>query len=795
MRKEIILCIVITGIIHAQPAFTIHGKVVDATTGESLPMASIKFACTTQGTVSNAQGEFHYTLSDSTGSIVASYVGYTSDTMRISSTDHFYFFRLQPNAVKMAEVVITGTTEDPAYEIIRLAIENKKKWMRRLHAYEGKAFSRLEIRAKDSIAAITESYSTLYWQSGDSLREVVTQQKQTGNLPSYMPPSRVGNIINFNDDTIAIGEFRFTGPTSPDAFDNYEYKLLSTRKMDDYEVYAIQVIPRSRINPLFKGTITIAERSYAVIQADLEPNEAYVQSFIRFKKMRHQESFRLYNDDVWLPVNDHLTSTVEISMMGIKIPPIGLMRDVVIYDYRVNPGFADTVRSMKKFSVDSSSKKIDTVFWTVHNVLPLTAEQDTAYHKLDSTQTLEKQFAPNGATAKVLTALASGPLSYLDLSYNRVEGGHLGVSKTIDSVFGNLSVRGGVAYGTADYDWKWNAGATWQFGGDRQSYLSFGGASIQTSEKMYSLGFDVYHQIDDYPSDILKESFTNSISALFVHSDDRDYYLRQGGDIEFSYLPVASTRMTLTAYAETENSLAKQTEYSIFNTSRLFRDNPLIADGQMNSLKLSLSYASTPIVSFARHAFHASIDVEHTSPLLGSDFSFTQFNLKLRQKISTMNDNLAFPPSLTVYVLGGTTIGHLPPQRYFSLSSNISYLGIPGMLHGIEPREFWGDQYAEVFVEHNFRRAPFALSGIKALYESNLEFIVYAGAARSWLTENAMIIPDVHTTDTRQWYYEAGIGISNILDFFRIDFTYRFLEPAGLGVKVSVSDFVSGFFQ
>lgn len=797
--RKVLLCAVLlfAGVtVQAQTSFTLHGKTIDAVTNEPLPMASVKLAHTSQGTVSNAKGEFHYTLSDSVATVVASYIGYSSDTIIVtSSNNQVCLFRLQPNAIKMAEVIITGTTEDPAYEIIRLAIESKKKWMRRLHAFEGKAFNRLEIRAKDSIAAITESYSTLYWQQGDSLREVITQQKQTGNLPKTMQPARVGSIINFNDDTVALGGFRFAGPTSPDAFDDYSYKLLSTRKMDDYEVYVIQVIPKSRINPLFKGTITIAERSYAVIHADLEPNEAYIQPFVHYKKMRYQQSFRLYNDAVWLPVNYHFEGALEVSVMGFKIPPIGMLRDVVIYDYRVNPELADSIRTLSKITIDSSSKKIDTVFWAAHNVLPLTAEQDTAYRKLDSTQALEKQFAPTGATTKLFNTLSTGVLSYLDCSFNRVEGWHLGVSKTIDTVAKNFSARGGAAYGSADQDWKWHAGATWQFGKDQSSNITFGSALIQTTEKTFSLGFDVYHQLETYPSNVLKETFTNSVSALFFHTDDNDYYLTQGGKLEFSYLPKASTRITLAACAETEHSIAKQTEYSIFYTSHLYRENPFITDGQMNSLKLSASYASTAIISLARTAFNASAEIEHTAPSLESDFSFTQFNLKLRQKISTMNGNLAFPPSLTFYMLGGTTLGHLPPQRYFSLSSNSSYLGIPGMLHGILPREFFGDQYAELFVEYNFRRAPFALSGIKALYESNLEFIVYAGAAQSWLSENIMPAPWFHANDTQGWYYEAGIGVSNILDFFRADLTYRFAEPRGVVFKMLFSDFIMGFMQ
>ena len=321
---------------HAQQSYLIRGKVVDAVENEPLPSATIRIAGTAQGTITNREGEFRFTLHDSPIKLAISYVGHTSDTVLITDTiTHNLFIRLQPNAIQVAEMIVTG--EDPAYQIIRYAIESKKKWMKRLTSYEGKAFNRVVIRAQDSIAAITESYSTLYWRSDDTLRENVTQIKRSGNLPKSMQIARVGTILNFNDDEISMGGFRFTCPTAPDAFDLYDFKLRSTRKMDDFEVYDIEVIPKSRISPLFRGTIAIAERSYAVIEADLEPNEAYVQPFIHFLKSHYMQSFRLFNNTVWLPVHYRFEGNLEVQIMGIKIPPIGLERDVVIYEYRVNP--------------------------------------------------------------------------------------------------------------------------------------------------------------------------------------------------------------------------------------------------------------------------------------------------------------------------------------------------------------------------------------------------------------------------------------------------------------------------
>jgi len=106
---------------YAQQSFVIRGKVVDAVEKEALPSATIRIAGTTQGTVTNREGEFRFTLHDFPVTLVVSYVGHTSDTVIITDTGtHNLLIRLQPNAIQVAEMVVTG--EDPAYQIIRYAI-------------------------------------------------------------------------------------------------------------------------------------------------------------------------------------------------------------------------------------------------------------------------------------------------------------------------------------------------------------------------------------------------------------------------------------------------------------------------------------------------------------------------------------------------------------------------------------------------------------------------------------------------------------------------------------------------
>ena len=236
----------------AQSLHLVSGVVLDASTNKPLPAATIRVAGpSNKGTITNERGQFQLSLPSGESLLIISYLGYRSDTVNASAlNNHDLRVVLQPEAIRMSEVIITD--EDPAYEIIRRAIESKPKWMGALKTFQCEAYSRITIDIDTAIGAITESYLTLYWRANDSLREVVHQKRQTKNLAVGDFVNRIGQVTNFNDDTVITGGFKFIGPTSPDAFSFYDYKLLKTRLMDGMDVYDIEVIPRSRIRPLFR---------------------------------------------------------------------------------------------------------------------------------------------------------------------------------------------------------------------------------------------------------------------------------------------------------------------------------------------------------------------------------------------------------------------------------------------------------------------------------------------------------------------------------------------------------------
>ncbi|MFA6469764.1 MAG: DUF5686 family protein [Bacteroidota bacterium] len=769
------------------------GIVQDAETKQLLPSATVRVLGTSKGTITNTSGQFRLPLPSGEYRIAISYIGYQTDTIVTElMADAFRTVRLVPNAIQLSGVTVTD--EDPAYEIIRRAIESKKRWMEQLKTFEGKAFSRMQIRTDSSIAAIMESYSVLYWNRDDSLREVIIQQKKTGNLQKSFSAIRVGNVVNFNDNRIALNGFVFVGPTAPEAFEYYDYKLLSTRKMDDFDVYEIELIPRSTVIPLLKGKISIAERSYAVMNVEVRPNEAYSQPFIDTKESKYLQSFTLFENRFWLPANYRFEGKFKLVVMGISFPILSVDLDVVIFDYRINPVFADTIRAMKAFTVDSSSTKYDSTFWQTNDVLPLTEEQDSAYATLDSTQTLEKKFAPSG-TVVTVAGLAGSPFLLFDAWFTRVEGYHLGISRSFDNIVDDLDVRGGAGYGFSDRRWKYHAGVTLRFGEKQSSFTSSGFANFNMNRKTFSFSIDAYDKLVYIPEPLLPGLFFNTFTALLLKDDSQDYYRTIGSTIALTYAFNGTTNFTIKTLSEQQLSVYQTTNFSWLQKTKAYAAQPSIINGRMNAVQFSFSHANTALLSLAKEGYMLSGTVEHSARVLGGAFDFSTVTGKAKMKVATyLKEEMPFPPSMSIQLSGGTSLGKIPPQRYFELYSKFELMAGFGVLRALQRRQFYGDSYLALTVDHNFRRMLFSPLGIRSLMESNLELIVEANIARSWLSSRALRTPLFPSTDSNGWYTEASIGISNIADLFRIDVTRRFSPPGSWAVTLTVSEFITGFF-
>jgi len=745
----------------AQTIFTIHGKVIDDSTNEPLAAANIRVLGTSKGTITNNQGDYVLSLEKGSYVLVYSYLAYVPETVNVKLDESIvHNVLLKPSPIQMPEVVVLA--EDPAIEIIRKAIANKRKWMDKIKSYKFDAFTRQVLRRDTAIASITESYSTGYLKIGDTLREIVKQKRQTENIPGTENFAAVHRIINFNEDEIRLfgvgtqgkySAFSFVGPTAPDALDYYDYKLLETSVLNGVEIYRIQIIPKSRIRPLFKGTITIADETFAVMGVDLKPNETFTIPFIKDLELNYRQQFALYDTLFWMPIDNRISGGLSISIVGISMPRIGIDITSSIYNYEINTPIPDSILHKPKLSIDSSAVKFDSTFWSQNEVLPLSQEEQKAYKTLDSTQSLEKQFQPSGPLASLTSDGTNKFLEHIDARFNRVEGFFFGGKLSIDSLTKFISFNSSIGYGFTDKRLKYKLGVKIYPGKKRN----------------FSIGGNYYYILDNIPDEGYYEPLAISLMALIDKNDYRDYFLAKGWRTFFDFSPTKKINTSLIFTNEKHFSLQAIENYSLFLREKSFRMNPPIDEGNLRAIGVELRYGDEPVPLNIIPRDALEITIEHSSQkIFKSDFDYSRIRMSIDYNFNTFAQNLLFPPLIKIKVIGGFGIGTLPRQRVFVADSRASGYAPFGVLKAAGVKEFGGDRLILINLEHNFRSIPFLALNIPFLYRSSIELIAFGSLAQTWTGK---------ISTSGGWYYEGGLGISRIFDILRADFTYRFREP------------------
>jgi len=745
--------------------YSLTGTVRDSVTGDPLADANVRVLGTSRGTITNTAGEYSISLAPGDYRILFTMLGYAPDTVSLRvDGDMRQDARMRPSDIVLAEVVVSS--EDPAIGIIRKAIANKKRWIDRLNTYEMRAFTRRTVYRDTAVAAISESYTRGYWEKGDTLREVVTQRRQTENIPGESNFASVGRILNFLDDRLAFLGFTIVGPTAVDALDYYDYRLLRTRTAGGNDVYEIRMIPRTRTVPLFDGMIIIEGGSYALVGVDVHPNAAFQIPFTKDVVIRYRQQFGLYESSYWMPADIRINGEASISFPGLSFPRIKLTQTSVISDYSINTPIPDSIFHRPRLVVDSTAARMDTAFWAANLVLPLDSLEARAYRTLDSTQSLDVQFKPGGAMA-TLSAGGTGPvwtaLSFLDPGYNRVEGFHLGLIADLDTVTESLSLTAGLGYGVSN----------------RHGTYRLGGTYYPAARRTFGFGAEAYRIVDNTPERGAQSSFLNMISALFFKEDMRDYFSAEGWKGFAKFRPSGSVRLKVTYTSQREGSLPQRTNYSILYPSRLFRANPPADPGKLAEARVDLGLGEEPdpIGFVQRNAFDLSI--ERAAPaLMGGDFNFTRIDGVLSLTIPTFGQSYLMKPGFRIQASAGDAFGRLPVQRLFSVESAVDGWAPFGVMRGAHLKEFTGSGYTAVAVEHNFRNIPLLALGIPFLYDLDIDVIAFGGVARTWSTN---VNPDAARVGT---YTEAGFSIGRILGFLRADFAWR-LSPGPRGLYLT----------
>ena len=779
MKKLFVFLIFIWWINPALGSTVIHGIIKDTETSQPLPYANIYIKNTYIGTISNPDGHYQLEIPRIPVEIIVSYIGYETRTILIE--DNFsqeLNILLTPVPIQLQEIVVSSDKEDPAIGIMKKVIANKIQWKKQLKSYQAKAYTRTRVENDTSIVSMSESVSKLYWDAEIGSREEFIAKKSSKRM-SYLTELNVGakNIYNFYEDNIQLINHKFVGPTHPDAFQYYDFELSGERHLNNQTVFDIQVKPKSRLQPLFSGRISILDEDFAMIEVDLK-NSGSMNFFTMLKYFHgnYRQQFNNFGQEFWLPIDSRVEEVFKVDMGLIAFPKAILNKISRISNYEINVNVTHEIARLDTASTASQrAAKIlanDRAFENFESV-PLTAREQVAYSNPDTTMTLIKSFPPTGMMAayfkskeKDLEIALSEQGGYSPIPsntafsfqgwYNRVEGLNLGIKyKYRFREHYLLAAVGG--YQTYSKRFYYETQLNYLLKKEDQKKYIFAGYSDKVETRYSSVPYS---------------QLATSLLPLLGKADYFDYYFNQKFSAGLNYgLEDLRSEFLLAFNREENSSIVKKSDWNILNKSATQRLNPFIDDGRLNTIHFRFTYEEAyndPEMekTFGDKTDKIELQIEHSSSkYLKSDFDFTRFRLLADYRLTTFFQRRPDGNYLRARIEASTCRGTLPLQRFSVIDGSIFSYSPFGIFKTLANRPLEGEKTFSVFWEHNFKSIPFEMLGLRYFARNKYEFLIHGAAGRTWINKNRLQKQRKNYQPFYEDEFRNELGISFVLKF------------------------------
>ena len=785
-------------------AKVIQGTVTDASTGEPLPAATVHVLGAYDGTISNTEGKYVLSLRSLPAVVEVRYIGYRSQQFNVTEdAADVHDFALEPVPIELLTLVVMA--EDMGPNIMRKVIAQKQTWWDSLKTFRVEAYSRfVYYRGKEDsdsaeIVAIVESLSDGFWDKKKGWREVVKDKRETENLDLDFAVPAAAGVNLYDDETVLVGH-HLIGVTHPDALDHYDFVLTGHRKMDDRIIYDIDVKPKHSLKTAFNGRVAVLDSVYALVEVELTPNRTFLfPPPVREFTITMRQQFSNFGGDYYLPVGYQSDVNVEVGIVGLQFPPFKRQRVSRLTGYEVNVALPDSLYEQDRIVVvDSARVEQDSLLARTALAVPLDDIEQEAYVRIDSTMTLDKAYEPEGFLARFVKDdeeekkkkseknkkddKKGRKLPFkvdLDMWFNRVDGGHLGLKISSGSSRSRATFAGGGAYNFGLKRWSYDGKATVRWGASNKGFVSlegFRGTDTRYRSRLY-------------------DRFEVSLRQIRGLEDYFDFFWREGvrGTAGYRFGRPRRTGVRLSGGINVAQhmSVEKTTDWHLSGDIDVQRPNPEIDPGNLRSVLLRVDIEgknSGLALIFGQRKI--ALEVEHSRSGFGSDFDFTQFRVLLDWRIETLFKRRLLPNVLDVRVVGSAFAGTLPRQRFeiLDLGVRLSRFATFGGFRTRVDRPYEGEKVLGMFWEHNFRTVPFELVGWRWAAERNIGLIVHGGHGRTWFGDHTLAELDYAPQYIEGFHHELGVSINGLFYLFRLDFTKR-LDAPGFFVSVGVARF------
>ena len=798
----------------------INGKVTDAETGDPIPFASVFLQGTSIGNSTDFEGNFLIKSTSRADSLAVTYIGYLPQIKALETGEELTVnFQLRPSDIQM-EAFVFEAGENPAFEIIRRAVDKKKQFDKRnLKAYETKNYTKIEIdidhvseaftkrkavqkvtAVLDSIKQLTndegekilpvffsETLSSFYFRNNPELKkEVVEKSKVTGvGITDGSTASQItGSAFqeyNFYENWLNILEKEFVSPIADGWRGFYDYDLLDSIKIGEDSVYALQVYPLRDQDLAFSGTIWINKETYALKQVDLTiPKEANLNFIERIKI--HQELIPT-KQGALVPIK----TRVQVKIGQITPKTAGLLAKFYTAVDSVSTGdpkptsfFNQAVVLQPDFDAEGDD------FWKQNRKDPLSNEELAVLQMVDTLKKIPViRFYSEGLKFLATSYL---PIGKFDLgpwpgffNYNNVEGIRIGAGLRTNSKFSNKwTLIGYAVYGFQDERMKYEGGAVRIL--DRNRWTTI---KLSTQKEIDQVGLEMENLAGN--SIFLAASRFGTLRKPFISTNHRLDLKRElfkgftlsGGLKSNHFDPLYNF------YHRDEGDSKLKTEFRTTEAKvglRYGRDETFIIN---DNERISLGPSHWPIFA---------LNFSQGFRWLKGEYNYSKLNLSISQKL-----NMGMLGISRYEAEAGKVFGEVPYPILENHLGNETLFYTTAAFNTMSFNEFASDQYFSIRYRHFFE--GFLLNKIPLIRKLKWRAVANAnvlfGSVSEANTSHAPVMdPEGYplqafgSLDPTIPYLELGYGIENIFKFFRVDFFHRMTyldDPATKPFAVKVS--------
>ncbi|MDR1763652.1 MAG: DUF5686 and carboxypeptidase regulatory-like domain-containing protein [Dysgonamonadaceae bacterium] len=613
IRLTLLLILAFPCFISAQ---MLKGKVVSAD-GEPVP-ASVYIRELKQGFFCSAEGEFQVNITQGKYTVEFQCLGYEPQTKTVTIEPNTETTEiavvLREKAVKLKEVTVYPGKEDPAYRIMRKAIEKAPYYQSIVQkmTYESyckgsakitnvakilKSVNKAEVSVIEDKLFLIESVSEVNFEAPDKYEKEVKAFSST--YPSISDPKSalIPTMISLYRPMWG----QIVMPLNPKSFDYYRFRYEGYDEDNGQIISKITIIPKLKDPKLISGVIYIAEDTWDIRRAEI----------VRFAMGIEQQITYNYNqvaDGIYMITNGESHADIGILgnkayidfMMSFQYSDIQFNDSLTAIAYskgKIKPEQPDKksleIKRNQNITADSLADKRDSLYWAGVRTVALSEEELQSYARRDSVKVQMDSLENAEKNPKFsFGSLIMGGVFGRDSAAVRVK-----YSGLID-IFSEYNFVDGVWLGQSfevDFRRKRNTGFVFSpsiyWASARKELIYKGKLTLDFAPLHFGfLEISGGNTSEDYSGTKGVDRFINADFSLFSGRNPARFYRNKFADISASIEVANGLQIRLGLKAARRSELENHTTWNLFGAKDRWSPNRPDYAGLLNPEYADLAY-------------------------------------------------------------------------------------------------------------------------------------------------------------------------------------------------------------